>query len=211
LDMVDYLLRLPGMTFADLLDLCLVSFWIGICTSRLQFSLFVFISRAFILIITFHWFFPIIEILIIACLTVSRVGIDPYAGNPIVSACENGHVAVVRRMLDDPRVDPSCQESLAIQVAAQEGMDTWKVRRRENAKLLMFHFRSYFWLVFRLFSDCFRFLIQFSVAQSHTVGHSKIVRMLMADHRVDTTRNGSNPMKCACANGTFIHYPSFNI
>jgi hypothetical protein len=26
LDMVDYLLRLPGMTFADLLDLCLVSF-----------------------------------------------------------------------------------------------------------------------------------------------------------------------------------------
>jgi hypothetical protein len=48
-------------------------------------------------------------------------GIDPYFDNPIVSACEQGHVDVVRRMLNDPRVDPSCQESLAIQVAAQEG------------------------------------------------------------------------------------------
>jgi hypothetical protein len=48
-------------------------------------------------------------------------GIDPYTDNPIVAACESGHYEVVKRMLDDERVDPSNQESLSLQVAAQEG------------------------------------------------------------------------------------------
>jgi hypothetical protein len=44
------------------------------------------------------------------------------ADNPIVPACENNHVEIVRMMLTHPSIDPTQDRCFAVQVVAQAGM-----------------------------------------------------------------------------------------
>lgn len=49
--------------------------------------------------------------------------------NPIVSACENNHIEIVKLMLAHPTIDPSVDRSFAVQVSAQAGMNLDTVPR----------------------------------------------------------------------------------
>lgn len=110
-------------------------------------------------------------------------GIDPYTDNPIVSACENGHTDVVRRMLNDSRVDPSCQESLAIQVAAQEG-------HAQIVRMLMADSR-----------------VDTTRNNSNPMkcacanGYLEVVKLLLTDPKVDPSTDDNYPFKIATQGG----------
>lgn len=58
----------------------------------------------------------------VTCLLICQAKYDFSLDNPIVPACENNHVEVVKMMLAHPAIDPSSDRSFAVQVATQAGV-----------------------------------------------------------------------------------------
>jgi ankyrin repeat protein len=91
-------------------------------------------------------------------------------------AAKNGHLAVVERLLQDERVDPSASNNLAIRMAAQNGHLTVVERLLQDPRV-----------------DPSANAIQFAAVR----GHVAVVERLLDDDRVDPSANNNNAVRWA--------------
>jgi ankyrin repeat protein len=100
-----------------------------------------------------------------------------------ISASQNGDIAVVNRLLDDTRVDPSADNNFAIRAASLNGHTHVVVRLLADPRVDP--------------SADNNFAIRFA-AQN---GHAPVVDLLLSDSRVDPRVNRNNIIKVASQNG----------
>ena len=98
-------------------------------------------------------------------------------------ACKNGCIEVVKLLLQDPRVDPSCYHRCAIWLACGRG-------HIEIARLLLQDPR-----VDPTANDNYAFIY------ACDNGHTETVRLLLQDPRVDPSADNNFAIHCASQNG----------
>jgi ankyrin repeat protein len=98
-------------------------------------------------------------------------------------ASKNGHVEVVKLLLNDPRVDPSAENNYAIRLASENG-------HVEAVKLLLNDPR-----------------VDPSAENNDAIrwasknGHAEVVKLLLNDPRIDPSDDNNDAIRCASWNG----------
>lgn len=101
----------------------------------------------------------------------------------VQQASMDGHIAIVERLLQDPRIDPSADNNRALWNACIEGHTTVVDRLLQDSRVDPSFGRN---RAIRLSSEC---------------GHISVVNRLLQDHRVDPVADGNMPLFLAGFNG----------
>jgi hypothetical protein len=113
----------------------------------------------------------------------NRFTIDPNCkfegGRPLFWACDKGHWAIVDRLLQDDRVDPTADNNKAFQVAASKGYLAIVCRLLEDKRVDPAADNNY------------------AIRVSSSNGHLAIVRRLLEDKRVDPAADNNYAIRMA--------------
>lgn len=130
---------------------------------------------------------------------------------PLVNAARNGHLDVVDRLLQEPRVDPRAMDNFAIRVASQNGhadvVDRLLLDPRVDRSVVSISglcARGHLDIVRRLLSDPSidpSAENNAAICKASVNGYSDLVQLLLEDGRVDPSVNNNYAIRLASEKG----------